>query len=366
MLKDLLGDPDEFKVYGQENVTNGDFERGRRWLDSRRFAELANYALRAGDLMLTRKGSIGNCFTFSAGAQPGIIDSDTIRIRLDEDVLVSEYTLTLLHDADYIAKQIDLTKRGAILASLNTSVVGNLAILRPPKGEQAEINKFIARERNAFDTLTETATSAITLLQERRAALISAAVTGKIDVRDAQAVPAQALQVSAMVAGVVIAGHWRQPNFGRVKLQKFLYLAQTHAGIPEIGGEFLREAAGPLDRQLQGQVEAELTAVGAIQVEQELGAGTAVRYQFQGDAAALAVVDDLCRVLGRALYNLVVLLDLQRISLGGSVFWHHRDFLLPRLQAQVSGHFPALTQGVLLVPAGLGNTVGDYAALALA
>jgi len=86
----------------------------------------------------------------------------------------------------------------------------------------------------------------------------------------------------------------------------------------------------------------------------------------QGDAAALAVVDDLCRVLGRALYNLVVLLDLQRISLGGSVFWHHRDFLLPRLQAQVSGHFPALTQGVLLVPAGLGNTVGDYAALALA
>ena len=96
------------------------------------------------------------------------------------------------------------------------------------------------------------------------------------------------------------------------------------------------------------------------------GAAELVTAARQGDAAALAVVDDLCRVLGRALYNLVVLLDLQRISLGGSVFWHHRDFLLPRLQAQVSGHFPALTQGVLLVPAGLGHTVGDYAALALA
>ena len=96
------------------------------------------------------------------------------------------------------------------------------------------------------------------------------------------------------------------------------------------------------------------------------GAAELVTAARQGDAAALAVVDDLCRVLGRALYNLVVLLDLQRISLGGSVFWHHRDFLLPRLQAQVSGHFPALTQGVLLVPAGLGHTVGDHAALALA
>jgi glucokinase len=84
-----------------------------------------------------------------------------------------------------------------------------------------------------------------------------------------------------------------------------------------------------------------------------------------GDAAALARVDELCRVLGRALYNLVTTLDLQRISLGGSVFWHHRDFLLPRLQAQVAGHFPALTEGCELVPAGLADRVGDYAALAL-
>jgi len=71
------------------------------------------------------------------------------------------------------------------------------------------------------------------------------------------------------------------------------------------------------------------------------------------------------RVLGRSLYNLVITLDLQRVSLGGSVFWHHRDFLLPRLRAQLDGHLPALTQGVTLVPAGLGMQVGDYAALAL-
>jgi glucokinase len=39
--------------------------------------------------------------------------------------------------------------------------------------------------------------------------------------------------------------------------------------------------------------------------------------------------------------------------------------LLPRLQAQVAGHLPALTDGVELVPAGLAERVGDYAALAL-
>ena len=84
-----------------------------------------------------------------------------------------------------------------------------------------------------------------------------------------------------------------------------------------------------------------------------------------GDTCAISIVDEICRVLGRALYNLIVTLDLQRISLGGSVFWHHRNFLLPRLQSHVQSKLPALTDGCTLVPAGLGEQVGDFAALAL-
>ena len=84
-----------------------------------------------------------------------------------------------------------------------------------------------------------------------------------------------------------------------------------------------------------------------------------------GDAHAMDLIDALCRVMGRLLYNLIVTLDLQRISLGGSVFWHNRDLLLPRLQAQIDGKLPTLTAGVPLVAAGLGESVGDYAALAL-
>ncbi len=84
-----------------------------------------------------------------------------------------------------------------------------------------------------------------------------------------------------------------------------------------------------------------------------------------GEPKALETVDALCRVMGRMLYNLVITLDLQRISLGGSVFWHHQEFLLPRLQAQIDGKLLPLTRGVTLVPAGLGDKVGDYAALAL-
>ena len=86
---------------------------------------------------------------------------------------------------------------------------------------------------------------------------------------------------------------------------------------------------------------------------------------YAGDSRAVAIIDDLCRVMGRTLYNLIVTLDLTRISIGGSVFWHHRDWLLPRLQANIQGKLAALTNGCELVSAGLGERVGDFGALAL-
>jgi glucokinase len=113
-----------------------------------------------------------------------------------------------------------------------------------------------------------------------------------------------------------------------------------------------------------GDVEA-LVAGSSIGRRFGIDAATLLQRAEQGDGPSRVQVDELCRVMGRALYNLVAILDLQRISLGGTVFCKHQAYLLPRLQAQVAGKFPALTAGCELVGAGLGDRVGDYAALAL-
>lgn len=84
-----------------------------------------------------------------------------------------------------------------------------------------------------------------------------------------------------------------------------------------------------------------------------------------GNTGAIAILDGLCTVMGRTLFNMIATLDLQRIALGGSVFWHNQDLILPRLRAFLQGKFAALTDGVELVPAGLGERVGDFSALAL-
>lgn len=81
--------------------------------------------------------------------------------------------------------QIDLEKMRAAQPHLNAEELGSSFITFPSsKEEQAEIITFLDRETAKIDQLIAKAKRSIELLQEHRTSLISAAVTGKIDVRD--------------------------------------------------------------------------------------------------------------------------------------------------------------------------------------
>ena len=67
--------------------------------------------------------------------------------------------------------------------NLNPTRYGQITIAIPPKAEQVAIVEYLNDETSKLDTLTAEAERGIELLQERRTALISAAVTGQIDVR---------------------------------------------------------------------------------------------------------------------------------------------------------------------------------------
>lgn len=69
------------------------------------------------------------------------------------------------------------------MPKINREKLNELMLPVPPLPEQVAIAEHISHETAQLDALTEIASSAITLLQERRSALISAAVTGKIDLR---------------------------------------------------------------------------------------------------------------------------------------------------------------------------------------
>ena len=70
------------------------------------------------------------------------------------------------------------------LSIMNQDKTKQIPLAVPPIDEQKQIVKYLDKETAKIDILIEKCETAIELLKERRTALISAAVTGKIDVRD--------------------------------------------------------------------------------------------------------------------------------------------------------------------------------------
>ena len=94
--------------------------------------------------------------------------------------IVPEFLLLRLRS---MTGELDRLTTGATLKTIGMPDVRTLVTPVPPLVEQHAIIDWVASETAKLDTLTAEAQRAIDLLQERRTALISAAVTGQIDVR---------------------------------------------------------------------------------------------------------------------------------------------------------------------------------------
>lgn len=96
----------------------------------------------------------------------------------------SESSVDFLYYNFTILKQ-RLFKESTLNTQLNLNVdrIGNIFTVAPPKIEQLAIVKFIEKKVNKLRLIAEETQKEITLIKEYRASLISAAVTGKIDVR---------------------------------------------------------------------------------------------------------------------------------------------------------------------------------------
>lgn len=83
-------------------------------------------------------------------------------------------------------EQMQLSSNSSTIGIMNQDKTKSLKILAPPISEQLKIINFIGNKLEKFDSLESKILGLNILLQERKTALISAAVTGKIDVRDWQ------------------------------------------------------------------------------------------------------------------------------------------------------------------------------------
>lgn len=156
----------------------------------------------------------------------------------------------------------------------------NIRIALPPPSEVDEILAHCAALSDQYLGLEGACKEAIALLQERRSALISAAVTGKIDVRAfvpennvvsiESARASKALPPLRSIVGAYAVVHFGK--LGRMAVMKAGFLAEAHSGFHELNGRYERNAAGPYDGNLIAAMErgaGELCCISTCEPQQE-------------------------------------------------------------------------------------------------
>ncbi|MEJ5063335.1 restriction endonuclease subunit S [Erwinia sp. MYb375] len=145
------------------------------------------YSLLTGDVLFTRTSETIEEIGFASACLKTIENACfagfLIRFRpnsLNLNVAYSKYYFSNQLLRVFFTKEMNLITR----ASLSQDLLKTMPGVIPPRHEQREIAKLLDEKSKRFDQLQLLGEEQIMFLKERRTALISAAVTGKIDVRN--------------------------------------------------------------------------------------------------------------------------------------------------------------------------------------
>lgn len=156
---------------------------------------LSRHQLAKGDIIFARRGELGRCAIVQETQVGWLCGTGSLKATLNER-LTPEYAYLLI-TSDGVIAELSLESKGSTMDNLNTETLGKIRTPVPPVQEQEAILEYVDNVSGKYKSLVDKAENAIALMQERRTALISAAITGKIDVRNWHSIEQETKQQEA-------------------------------------------------------------------------------------------------------------------------------------------------------------------------
>jgi type I restriction enzyme, S subunit len=183
LLADELRDEGVPVVYIRDIKRTGYKRKSTVCVTPEKARQLDVCKVQSGDVIISKVGDPpGDTCVYPEGEPNAIITQDVIRIRVDRTVANPLYLVMLLNSdfGQMIMNDISVegTRKRVSLGDFKAT-----KFVLPPLDEQDDIVDYVNGQCMKMDTLIERSENGVVLIRERRTALISAAVTGKIDVR---------------------------------------------------------------------------------------------------------------------------------------------------------------------------------------
>ena len=130
-------------LWGIKNV-NKLFELAtHEFLEQRTAKRLIQYSIEPGDIVMTRKGTVGNCAVYPATLPHGIMHSDLLRLRVNRKICEPIFLAHQLHYSRDVAGQLALISGGAVMPGINVTRLKSLEVLLPPIALQREFARRV-------------------------------------------------------------------------------------------------------------------------------------------------------------------------------------------------------------------------------
>ncbi|MCL6452185.1 MAG: restriction endonuclease subunit S [Alicyclobacillus sp.] len=143
---------------------------------------LIRHELMRGDIVFARRGEIGRCALVTESAQGFLCGTGCFRLRLNSQIVDPAF-VAFSFSTPWIRDWLLIQSVGSTMDNLNTGILAGTPLLVPPVSEQLSIVQRIREISKTINQATSRLEHQVVLLREYRQALITAAVTGQIDVR---------------------------------------------------------------------------------------------------------------------------------------------------------------------------------------
>ena len=234
------------KVYTQDNIISKNGNSGYEYISEEKFNELKSFEVFPNDILITSRGTLGKTLQLPINATKGILHPCLIRIKLDDEKIISKFFQLFFEESDLGPLQIKLSNNSTTVGVIYSNTVKNFLIFLPPFEDQRTITTFLKYENTRVDALIVKKERQIEVLMEKRGALISHTVTTGID-------PNTKMKDSNVEWIPKIPEHWDEMRARDLYHQLFLP-PESDTGIVTVfrdGEVTLRKSDEPKDLPMQ-------------------------------------------------------------------------------------------------------------------
>ncbi len=132
-------------VWEIPQINSGFKTKPTHFLTEEKAGQLSAYSIKAGDIAMSRKGNVGRCAVFPKSLDDGIIHSDVLRIRVDDEQVLPVFMMCQLHYSGAVQHQIELVSSGAIMAGINVTKLKQIEVFVPPLELQNQFAAFVTQ-----------------------------------------------------------------------------------------------------------------------------------------------------------------------------------------------------------------------------